>query len=808
MKSICSVLSILILWGTAAEAQQVQGKLLQPDGSPAGFATVMLRAAKDSALVKGTLSDEQGVYQFSNVANGNYFIQADLIGSGKKSTPPFLLEQNTLNIETLTLEALEKTLSEVTITARKPLVEVQADKTVLNVEGTINSSGLNALEVLRKAPGVTVDNNDKLSLKGKNKVRVMIDGRDVPLDGKDLAALLKGTQAADIANIEVITNPSAKYDASGNAGIINIKLKKNKALGTNGNIGLDAIYGKTPKAGLNFSLNHRSKKVNVFGNYNNHFGDWHNENLFYREQNGLVFDQKTEQYNATRWNSARAGVDFFLNDKNTIGVLVNGNYDPGDWHSQSTTRIGTTAAPQEVDSLLQATNLIDNNNHDYNINLNYRFADTSGHTFNVDLDRGTYRIRGRSFQPNYYRSANNSELLSSKIYRNYTPSNIDLMTVKADYEQKLWKGKFGVGFKIASVHTDNTFNFYNVIDNEPLKDLKISNRFVYKERTSAAYVNYNRMFGKKLNVQTGLRVENTDYNGDLISENDQNGQRVSNNYTKLFPSAAITYTLNDKMGLNATYSRRIDRPSYQDLNPFEFKLDELTYRKGNPRLRPQFTNSFELSPTYKGYPVVSIGYSHTKDVFTEVLDTTNTRATFITQANIADQRNYTMSLNFPTPIAKWWDGFVSFTGFRSQFKAKFRENFEFNQGFYACNVYSEQTFKLPKDFSIQLSGWFNSPGFWGTMRSRAQGAMDFGVQKKVLDGKGEIRLRVGDILRTAGWGGKNVFTPGLYMTAQGRWESKTVTLNFSYRFGSAEVKGARERKTGIEDESRRVKGKG
>jgi outer membrane receptor protein involved in Fe transport len=331
---------------------------------------------------------------------------------------------------------------------------------------------------------------------------------------------------------------------------------------------------------------------------------------------------------------------------------------------------------------------------------------------------------------------------------------------------------------------------------------------VYKERTTAGYINYNRLFAKKLNVQAGLRLENTDFMGDLISQNDQNGQRVGNNYTKLFPSAAITYTFNPTLGLNLTYSRRIDRPSYQDLNPFENKLDELTYQKGNPRLRPQFTNSIELSPTYKGYPVVSLGYSHTKDVFTQVLDTTNTRATFITQENIADQKNFTMSLNFPTPIAKWWDGFVSFTGYRSAFKAKFRENFEFEQAYYACNVYSEQTFKLPKGFSVQLSGWFNSPGYWGTLRSISQGAMDFGVQKKILDGKGELRLRVGDILRTAGWGGTTVFSPGLVMNARGNWESKTVTLNFSYRFGSAEVKGARVRKTGLEDESKRVKGKG
>jgi hypothetical protein len=340
-----------------------------------------------------------------------------------------------------------------------------------------------------------------------------------------------------------------------------------------------------------------------------------------------------------------------------------------------------------------------------------------------------------------------------------------------------------------------------------VKNEEQSNSVDYKERTNAAYVNYNRAFGKKWNIQAGLRLENTDYEG--IGKDSV----FTNNYTELFPSAAVTYTINQKLGLNATYSRRIDRPSYQDLNPFENKLDELTYQKGNPMLLPQFTNSIELSPTFNGFPVLTIGYSHTNDVFTQILkrDTRDTRATFITQENLADHRNWTLTLNAPTPIAKWWDGFVSLTGFRSHFRADFSTpetpNFVVDQAFNAFNAYAEQNIKLPKGFGLQVSGWYNSRAFWGTLRSKPQGALDIGLQKKVLNDKGELRLRVGDVLGTAGWGGENLFTPGLKMLANGTWESQTVTLNFSYRFGSSEVKGARQRKTGLEDEKNRVKGK-
>ncbi len=364
--------------------------------------------------------------------------------------------------------------------------------------------------------------------------------------------------------------------------------------------------------------------------------------------------------------------------------------------------------------------------------------------------------------------------------------------------------------------TDNTFDFYNIFNGVDDLDEERSNRFVYDEMTSAGYVNYNRMFGKKLNVQAGLRVENTDYTGDLTAHTSQNGEKVSDNYTKLFPSAAVTYSFTQNLGLNATYSRRIDRPSYEDLNPFESKLDELTFRKGNPRLRPQFTNNFELAPTFHGYPVVSVGYSRTNDVFTQVLgtDSRNPRAAFITNENLADQQNWTVSVNAPTPIRKWWDGYVSLTGIRSHFKADYDSlssggAIHINQAFATLNGYAEQSFKLGHGFSAQVSGWFNTPSYWGTMRASSMGSVDLGASKKLWDGRGELRLRVGDIFRTSGWRGKNVFTPGLVFEGRGTNENHTVTLNFSYRFGRNEIKGARQRKTGLEDEQNRVKnGKG
>lgn len=797
---------------STAHAQRISGFVQQSNGQPAEFATVTLHQSQDSTLVKGALTGEDGRFEIAQAPAGQYFIKTSAVGMGTGFSPVFDYDGGNKTIENITIAEAANELAQVTITARRPPIEVKADKTVLNVEGTVNSTGLNALELLRKAPGVVVDNNENINVKGKNAVRVMIDGREVPLDGKDLSALLKGTQAADIANIEIISNPSAKYDAAGNAGIINIRLKKNKALGTNGNFGLEGIYGETLKGGANVSLNHRGKKVNLFGNANGNYGDWHNYQNFNREQNGHFYTQENKEIWESRYAGYRAGADWYLNSKHTVGVLVNGSVNPGNWNTNGFTNIGKLNTGGQIDTLLRATNQVDSKRSNLNGNFNYRFADTTGHSLNFDFDYGTFDIQGSSYQPNLYYTPDGSELLRQRIYRNNTPTQIDIFTVKSDYEQRLLKGTLGLGFKVADVKTDNTFDFFNVVNGETQLDENVSNRFIYKERTSAAYVNYNRMFGKKLNVQAGLRMENTDYEGQLLSAKKDTVN--TNNYTEFFPSAALTYTFNKKMGLNATYSRRIDRPSYQDLNPFENKLDELTFQRGNPMLRPQFTNSFEISPTYQGYPVMTFGYSHTKDVFTQVLktDMRDTRATFITNENLADQKNFSLSINAPTPIAKWWEGFVSLTGYRSHFKADFSTpetpNFTVDQSFNAFNAYSEQTIKLPKGFSVQVSGWFNSRAFWGTLRSTPQGSMDLGIQKKLFDGKGDLRLRFGDILHTAGWGGENLFTPNLKMTANGRWESRTVTMNFSYRFGSSEVKEARQRKTGLEDEKNRVKGKG
>ena len=804
MKTIfLALLSMLMLSGLSS-AQNISGQVQHTDHSPAEFATVILYQAADTSLVKGSITDENGRYEFENISKGRYFINTQLVGAGAGVVPVFDYSGGDKTLETILLQEKSNELGTVTVVARRPIVEVRADKTILNVEGNINSQGQNALELLRKAPGVLVDNNDNISLRGKNSVRFQVDGRDVPMDSKDLANLLKSMRAEDIAALEMITNPSAKYDASGNAGIINIRTRKNRGFGTNGSFGGEAVFGETLKGGGNFSINHRNNWVNVFGNYSNHFGAWHNELNLYREQAGNIYDQSSIMSDDNNNHNFKLGSDFFLNSQNTIGFVVDGRHAHGPWENEARTNISNLNTPFKLDSVLVASNRQPQNRNNLNVNLNYRYADTLGREFTVDVNRGNYSYRADSYQPNFYKDPTGQIILSEKVYRTNTPTDIDMWIAKADYEQRLLKGKVGIGFKLTNVKTDNTFDFFNVFDGDPVPDIDRSNRFVYDEMVNAGYINYNIQV-KKWGFQAGLRAEHTDWKGDLTSLKTGSDEMHEDQYLSWFPSAALTFSMNDKNQFNLTYSRRIDRPNYRDLNPFEDRLDELAYKKGNPFLRPQFTNSFELTHTFMGMLNTTLGYSHTNDMFTEIIDTTEGNRTFLTNDNIADQDNFSLSIGVPIPFAKWWESYWNVTGYSTSFDAKFREGFSISESYQAMNLYSEHTFRLPKGWSLQLSGWFNSPAIWGAVfRSKAQGAMDIGVKKQLFDGKATASLSFGDILRTAGWASVNDFTPGLYMRGNGTWESQTVRFNLNYRFGDKNIKGAGQRKTGVEDVSKRI----
>jgi iron complex outermembrane recepter protein len=801
------ILSIICISLTAQTDISIKGNVKDENSKPVAAATISLLNAGDSSLVKAAISDVLGDYRFEKIKNGKFLVLVTGVNYGNWYSPVFDYNGiETYSVPVARLLPVEKKLKDVTVVARKPMIEVRADRTIFNVENSINATGSNAMELLQKSPGVLVDKDDNISMKGKNGVRIYIDGRLSPMSAGDLAAYLRSIQSNDIEAIEMIENPSAKYDASGNAGIINIKLKKNKKFGTNGNVNAGYNQGIYGKYNTGVSLNYRNKKINLYSNLSGNYGNNESFMNFSRHQNDSIYDARNVFFNKSKSLGVKAGADYFINSRNTLGVMYTGNYS----NNERLTTTNTYIAPQTTkitSQVLQALNDMPSSRDNTNFNINYRYADTSGRELNIDADRGIFTGRGESFQPNYYIDARNGNLLRANIYTNITPTDIDIYTAKADYEQDFKKGKLGIGAKYSKVKTNNIFDFFNIKNNIPVKDIERSNNFTYTENVNAGYVNYNRQF-KEFSVQFGVRAEQTNSEGILQSQSrfslQDTFEIVKRNYLDFFPSAAFSFSTNPNHQFNINYSRRIDRPRYEDLNPFEFKLDELTFRKGNAFLRPQYTNSFAASHTYKSILTSSLSYSHIKDYFTTINDTTRKNASFITQKNLAAQDIYSVNFSAPLQIKKWWNAYISLNTNHSRYKADFDDGKIIRLNVTTVNYYNQHTFTLGKGYTAELSGWFNTPSVWGgTFRTKFMWSTDAGIQKTIWDKKGTIKLSFTDIFQTARWRSTSNFA-GTQFDGNGGWESRQVRLNFSYRFGSSQVKAARNRKTSIESESNRL----
>lgn len=815
MRKLFVFITVLGLSFSKVQAQKISGMAKDESGKGVDKATVSLLQAKDSSVVKLAVTGADGKFSFQS-ASGKYLLSVSHINY----MPGYsgIIEVNgDVEVPTIKMAKAATNLQGVSVSSEKPMVEVKADKTILNVEGTINATGNDALELLRKSPGVMVDKDDNISLAGKNGVRIYIDGKPSPLAGADLSNYLKSLQSAQIEAIEIITNPSAKYDAAGNAGIINFRLKKNKAFGTNGSVNAGYSIGVYPKYNSGINFNHRNKGVNVFGNYNYNNSKRDMAFNLYRSVLDTIFDNKTTMTMRMKSHGFKTGVDFFINNKSTFGVLINGNLSDNSNNNDSRTPIS-----YKPTGVIYRTLVANNRNNmgrdNVNFNLNYRFADTSGRELNLDADYGFFRNDGNQLQPNYYYDATGNTLLSQVFYRFISPTDIDIYTVKADYEQNFQKGRLGFGGKVSAINTGNNFQRFDVsqlIPEQKTLDLARSNQFNYKENINALYLNYNKQL-KSVMFQAGVRMENTTTTGDSYglnsdgSVNFSNVQTFKRNYTDFFPSAALTFNKNPMNQWGISYSRRIDRPAYQDLNPFEFKLDEYTFQKGNTSLRPQYTNIVTVTNTYKYKLNTSLSYSHVNDVFAQLVDTTEKSKSFITRKNLATRDVVGINISYPFMYRDYM-AFVNLSGNYSNYKADLGGGSRIiNVKNTSFNIYQQHSLKFgkKKEWTGEISGWYNSPSLWeGAFRSKSMWSVDAGMQKNIFKGKGSFKVSVSDIFFSMKWKGELDFA-GQKTIASGNFESRQFKTSLTWRFGSKTVKAARQRKDASEEEKKRTQSSG
>lgn len=795
----------LLFLSTNLLAQQITGTIKDHTGKNISGATVSLLNAKDSTIFKLSVSKDEGRFSFSNINSGNYLVSVSHVGHVPAYSSVFQFADTEVTVPEFQLQKSSGEMKGITVTGKKPMVEVKADKTILNVEGTINAVGSDVLELLRKSPGVAVDRDDNINLSGKNGVRVYIDGRPSPLAGKDLSDYLKTLQSSQVEAIEIITNPSAKYDAAGNAGIINIRLKKNKNFGTNGSVNAGWNIGTLPKYNAGLSLNNRNQHTNLFGTYSYN----NSNNLIYMRFNrtalDTLFNQTTDMLNKNKSHNFKAGLDYFISSRSTLGFVANGTIADVNFSNDSRTPISYIPTKQ-VSRILVANNTNEMQRNNSNFNLNYRYADTTGHELNLDADYGIYHNNSDQMQPNIYYQPNGQTEINRLVYNMLAPTDIDLFSIKGDYEQNYKGGKLGLGVKTAYVKTDNDFQRYNVYTTAKALDTLRSNRFEYKENINAGYINYNKPM-KGWMFQVGLRVENTTSKGRSTGFRQVGSSYISYDsgftrpYTDLFPSAAVTFNKNPMSQFGVTYSRRIDRPAYQDLNPFEFKLDEYTFMKGNTDLRPQYTNSFGITHTFKYKLNTALNYSHVKDVFTQLPDTTERSKSFLSKKNLATQDIISLNISYPFSY-KSFSSFANLNAYYSKYEADFGEGRKVNLDVPSFTFFAQNSLRFAKTWTGEVSGWYSAPSIWqGTFESDAMWSVDAGLQKQVFGGKGNIKASVSDIFKSMKWGGQSNFA-GQMLKGNGGWESRLFKINFSYRFGNSQVKAARQRKSGLDDEKK------
>ena len=773
-------------------------------------ATISLLNGKDSTLIKATVSDKNGNFLFENIKQGlTYLVSASLIGYKMVYSKPFTLSSNQLSVatEVLQLIPIDKDLKEVTINSKKPFIERKLDKTVVNVDASVTNAGITAMDVLEKSPGVTVDKDGNISLKGKQGVMIMIDGKPSYLGGAELANLLRSMSSANLDQIEIMTNPSAKYDAAGNSGIINIKTKKSKQKGFNGNLSLGYGQGVYAKTNNSLNLNYRNGKFNMFStlsvNRRNNFQQLDIKRIYKNPDQSVtaIFDQNARMMHRNGNNNVKAGVDYYASKKTTVGVVFTGFVNPENQTGLNTSYLKNNM--EMVDSIAVSSSADDGSwkNKGVNFNLRRQF-DSTGKEFTMDADYVNYNASKNQPFSNITYLPNGTISNSNKLLGEL-PSVINIYSAKADYTHPLKNGlKIETGVKTSFVNTDNTAGYFNIINDVKQPDYEKTNRFRYKENINAAYLNASKEI-KKWGFQEGLRLENTNYSGDQFGNPQRADSFFKKSYMGFFPTMFVSYNASEKNQFGFSYGRRINRPAYEDLNPFMFYLDKYTYGEGNPFLRPSYANVLEMSHTYNQWLTTTVNYSQTKDLFSETFEPRGF-ATVIKQGNFASSGNASVSVSAQKNVTKIWLLILySEANYRKYKGLLFGNSGNRSGSNYLININNQ--FKFNKGWSAELSGFYRTKGIEGQISINPLSQVSAGVQKEILKKKGTVKLNIRDAFFSMIQNGKvDILNTDASFHQYG--DSRVLSLNLTYRFGT-QMKSAAKRKTGgAGDEQNRVKG--
>ncbi|WP_236049353.1 outer membrane beta-barrel protein [Hymenobacter negativus] len=795
---------VLPLAGAAQNRATVSGIVLNGTGK-VEFATITLHRAADSTVVKTEFSDLLGAFQFTLPAGGRYLVSAAQVGFERSWSSTFELLATGLTLPVIVLKTSQATaLQEVTVTARKPLFERLADRTVVNVADSPLSAGSTTLAVLGRSPGVTVDAGDNLGLRGRQGLLVVIDGKRVPLTGTELADYLRALPAEQLQSIELITNPPAQYDAQGGAGVIAINLKKDQRLGTNGSANASYGRGEYGKFTGGFALNHRRKNVNLYGNY------------AYTDRRGFLRLDFTRQFAATpaltaasgllnteqltwlRSHSGKVGGDFTLSKRTLLGVSATILTSQTAYNTTNQTQVlGAQGEPTDRYRSVAAQD-VNRPNGSLNVNLRHAFADSAtAASLTADADYARYRTARLLALNTYYETpAQANALLSGD-----QTSNLSIAAAKVDFSQPLpRRARLEAGAKITQVTSDNNVAFTSIENGITVLDPAISNQFEYRENVNAAYVSL-RGAASKTTFQVGLRGEQTNTRADLLGESLR-----ERHYFQLFPSATLQRTLSERHALGLSVARRIDRPSYVQVNPLRNYFDATSYRAGNPDLVAQTSYNIELTHTYRQKFTTALAYAQTNLPIVNVVQPSldGGRLVVNRDVNLSTLHYYSLTLTAPLDLAKWWTLYANGVFFYNRYVGELSGT-ALNRSQVTCILTATSSFTMPHGWAADLNGFYESQEQYGFQTIRPRGQVGVGIQKSVWGKQGTLRLNVADIFYNTPNRAVSTydnFTESFYR----REDLRVVTAAFTYRFGNSKVAAARKRTIGADDELRRAGG--
>jgi iron complex outermembrane receptor protein len=780
---VAATFLLFISTAFAQNAGKITGSLISKSTKAPEGATISLLRAKDSATVK-LAAAKNGEFSFEKIADGKYLVAVAAVGHRKAYSKIVELnpQQQLVQLPVISIEPLSKELAGVTVTAKRPLVEQRIDRTIVNVDASVTNIGTSALEVLEKSPGVSVDRDGNISLKGKDGVLIMVDGRPTQMSGADLANLLRNMNSSQLDQIEIMTNPPARYDAAGNAGIINLKTKKIITAGINGSASIAYAQGRYPKVNEGFNFNYREGKLNLFTNLSHNYQKRFTQmrldrNIFNSNTNTVdkIFNQVGDRVGSGNAYSAKLGADFFATKKTTFGAVVNLNARNILSNNPNITKISDAA--KNLESITNA--LVDNKTYWNSIstNLNFRtILNKKGSEITADLDFAKHTMDNDLFMVNSYTDANGNPFRKADTLTGILPQNIDVYTGRVDYLLPLKNNaRFEAGFKTGIVRTDNNASYDSIQNGNTIHDFNRSNHFVYEENINAAYANLSTSLSKKISAQFGLRAENTNAKGKQLTT----GTTFDRHYTQLFPTAYFQYKANEKNVFSANFGRRVSRPSYQSLNPFIRFIDRYTFSQGNPNLKPSVSNSIEFGHTWKNQITTTINYTNVQDIIQEVIQQKGQEA-YNMPANVSTLNQFGIAVNANTPIRKWWTSSININVFNDHYKGVINNapidltatSFIFN---------ATQQFKVNKTLTAEINGRYRNGWLEGVLRTKPVGFVGAGLSQQILKNKGSIRLTARDIFWTQRLRGRTQYG-NVDVEMRQVSETQIVTLGFTYSF--------------------------